>query len=263
MLLANEELVVFIFFFLRFYMKQHLHYLGAAVALLLTACSKEAAKPEFVAAFDVSRTVAEIGERVSFSNATTGAVHCEWDFGNGQKATTDTASFQFFDAGTHTVRLLTFDSENRVATTTKTIRIGQRYLSRMEVTAMKFEDPQGLPWDADGSGPDMYVRLRFVVNTVSSPVVTSTITDVQPGSLPVSWNLDQPQMPPLADWAADWYGGLSFTVYNANPGATDRNMFSYSIPKAPSANRDAEGNGSYELAPLGSPWRFVVHYKTR
>jgi PKD repeat protein len=243
-------------------MKQYLLYLGAAT-LVLTACSKDASEPAFVAAFDASRTVVDSGERVLLTNTTVGAVRYEWDLGDGQKATTDTTSVYYYDLGNHTVKLTTYDAKGRTATTTKTIRIGQRYLTRVDLTAMRFEDSQGLPWDADGSGPDMYLRLRFVINTVSSPVFSSTIADVQPGNLPLSWTLDQAQLPPLSYGAFDWDSSLSFTFHNANPGATDRSMFSYYFPKAPSANRDAEGNGFYEVTPVGSPWRMVFHYETR
>jgi PKD repeat protein len=225
--------------------------------LLLAACSDDSStEPAFDATFDASRAVAEMNERISFDNTTSGAVRYEWDFGNGQKSTTDTASTRYDNTGTYTVKLTAYNADNRAATTTKTVRIGRPYLSRLQIAAMNFLDSSGMPWDADGSGPDMYFRLQFRVNQQTVPVTTATINDVQANSLPVNWDIVPTQMPAIDE------GPVTVSVYEVTPGQAERRMFINMTPAVRSANRDAEGNGSFEIKPIGSPWRFVFYYKT-
>jgi PKD repeat protein len=89
-------------------MKKIIHFSGfvAVIGLLfLTACQKDDKEPAPNASFTVSKTAAEIGESLSFTNQSTNATSYVWDFDDGATSTSENPTHSFTESGTYTVEL--------------------------------------------------------------------------------------------------------------------------------------------------------------
>ncbi len=72
---------------------------------LLTSCEKEEIKPEPVADFTMSKTSAEVGDTITFTNISLNASRYSWDFGDGKTSTNDSPSHAYSSEGTFNVTL--------------------------------------------------------------------------------------------------------------------------------------------------------------
>lgn len=70
-----------------------------AITILLSACHKESARPT-VCAGQIPDTV-YINQPVRFTNCSTGASSCQWQFGDSSMAITDTATHTYTQPGTY------------------------------------------------------------------------------------------------------------------------------------------------------------------
>lgn len=70
-----------------------------------TACQKEEEEPAPIASFAASKTSAEVGEDIVFTNQSTHATTFVWDFDDGTTSTMENPTHAFSESGTYTVEL--------------------------------------------------------------------------------------------------------------------------------------------------------------
>jgi len=73
--------------------------------------------PPCLAAFTVSKTIAQVGERITFTSASSGALSYEWNFGDGSTGTRRVANHTYETAGTMlaTLTITCYDGTNTSA----------------------------------------------------------------------------------------------------------------------------------------------------
>jgi PKD repeat protein len=89
-------------------MKKIIHFSSfiAVIGLFfITSCQKDDKEPAPIASFTVSKTAAEVGESLSFTNESTNATSYEWDFDDGATSTSENPTHSFTESGTYTVEL--------------------------------------------------------------------------------------------------------------------------------------------------------------
>ena len=230
----------------------------ALVLLSVTACRSktEDPQPAVSATFTASRTVVEVNEPVSFADVPATAARYAWDFGNGQTATGAAPTVTFAAPGTYTVVLTTYTADNQTSSRAQTIKVGKRYLRAITITALPFQRPDGTDWDAGGSGPDVFVQLRPAAASEAPFTRTPTTSNVTPANLPLNFPASTELTP--GEWTI---------VVRDEDSASDDKMSQWTLPVAgPTANRDAQGNGSYTLpGPPDNPaaWNITLSYETR
>ncbi|SMB80169.1 PKD domain containing protein [Hymenobacter roseosalivarius DSM 11622] len=224
----------------------------------LVACTSDAPDPHpaLTATFAASRTVVEVNEAVTFTEAPAQAARYVWDFGNGQTATVAAPSVTYAATGTFTVTLTTYSADNQATATSQVIRVGKRYLREVRITALPFLTPAGLGWDVGGSGPDVFVQLHPTAVAEAPATKTSILSNVTPASLPLTFAASTELTP------GEWTVG----VRDEDSGSDDT-MREWTLDVAgPTPNRDAQGQGSYTLVgPPDNPtvWAVTLHYETR
>ncbi len=233
----------------------------ACLLLFSASCTlskTEDPKPAPVAGFTTNRSVVEINETVTFTNTSQNASRYEWNFGNGQTSTAATPTVTYPNTGTFAVTLIAYNADNKAITTTQTIKVGRRYLKEIRITAINFLASGGGAWDLDGSGPDIF--LQYKPASSSTFFLTSTRSNVQPSSLPISYVATATTGVELVQDA--W----TFTMKDSDT-LSDETMISWTLPVgAPTSNRDALGNGFYTLTGgTANPglWNVVISYETR
>ena len=232
--------------------------ISCALLVNIVACTSNSSDPQpaVPATFAISRTIVEVNEAVVFSEASTKAARYAWDFGNGQTATDAAPSMKYAVPGTYTVSLTTYSADNQATSTSQTIKVGKRYLRDITITALPFLAPDGTPWDTGGSGPDVYVQLRSNVAGDTVFTRTPTTSNVTPANLPLAFAVRKELTP----------GEWEIVVRDEDSGSNDT-MRRWTLPVGgPTADRDAQGNGSYTLSgPPESPatWAVTLRYETR
>lgn len=231
-----------------------------AALLLATACGKKddptpAPVVPTQAAFQ-ARLVSEVNEPVTLTNTSTNAVRYEWDFGNGQSSTVAAPTAVYTTPGNYTITLRAYTSDNRSSVATLAVKVGKRYLKSVVLTAISFTKPTGQPWQSSG-GPNLYMRLG---DAAGAGITTNTVNNFQPSMLPFTFTATgNIEIQRGATWG--------FIMYNHNLILADDQMQAWSLPIAdPTSNRDAAGNGSYQLTgPASAPasYNVIVNYETR
>lgn len=180
--------------------------------LFLAACKDEltpapapgpvaAAGPLPNASFTQNRLIIERFETVTFTSFSTNATRLEWDFGTGQGATEANPTAIFPYPGSYRVKLKAFNADGEIDTASAVVQVKrQHYIKEVRFLKVNFLDPNGNPWDADGSGPD--VRLHFQPGPWAA-FRTTVFPDVAPGSFPLSWVYPGSGNIPLGNQAGD------------------------------------------------------------
>ncbi|MFD2721065.1 PKD domain-containing protein [Hymenobacter monticola] len=246
-------------------MKHILSLYGLLICLLATACSKSSdPAPAAAPAFTASRPVVEVDEELQFSNASTNAARYEWAFGDGQTSTQPNPKVRYAQSGTFTVTLTAFNTENKAATQKAVVTVGRRKLSGIRVVRMSFVTPAGQPWDTDGTGPDISFEFRGTSRAGSSVPFTTNVSlgtlysDLTPASLPL--NIDLTRTP--VEFPLDGNFTFAMKEYN-NAQLLIRTMVGATLlTTAPSADRNAQGSGTYTYESPDGAYQLVFSYIT-
>lgn len=162
------------------------------ISLIFAGCQKEPS-----ANFSASKTVVEIGETITFTNATTDGYDYEWDFGDGITSTDENPSHSYSQAGTFTVKMTAFSKNGKKEDeTTTTITVNSKPTT-CYITSIKFtsylQDDNGYYWDNAAAGyyPDIYFLFADEGgNTIYNATSSNRIENVT--SAPFSWNFTSP-----------------------------------------------------------------------
>ena len=132
----------------------------AGIAFLLASCSKDEPLPLSKADFRVASIVPEVDIPVKFENLSLNASTYKWDFGDGTFDSAVVAPEHTYDeAGTYSVKLTAYTEDGQTSESVQDVNVGRRYLTSMFIISINMNDPDGNPWDPDGSGPDVLFQL--------------------------------------------------------------------------------------------------------
>lgn len=218
----------------------------AATAFWMAGCQKT---PE--ACFTPTFSSAIIGKTIAFKNCTEDGVSYRWDFGDGGSSEQPTPIHAYTSKGTYTVTLKAFsENGNKADETTQTILIGEKYLTKVEVSSVSFLDANGGFWDPDTSGPD----LAFFFGPDSIPPNlwnSDTVPDANSGSFPIEWDFSSENIA-LAD--TFWF----FQLHDINPVGASNIVGSWKILANP------KPENPFLLAnPLNNQTQVLIHYEIR
>ncbi len=138
--------------------------LGAVTLGMLTfnSCKKEVdpiADP--TACFTISGDL-ETGESIIFSNCSRDAAEYLWYFGDGTSSESADPTHVYYNSGTYTVELNSYNEEGISKSTSKTITIADKVPVNMIINSITVASwPQtnnGVAWD-NNSYPDMYITV--------------------------------------------------------------------------------------------------------
>jgi PKD repeat protein len=164
-----------------------------ASVVLVSACKEDDPLPAPIAGWETmpSANRLEVGKPIRFVNLSTNADSYLWDFGDGNTSTEIAPSHTFDESGSFTVKLTATTKDNQTSEEVKVVEVKKRALVAFTIANISFVNPDGEPWDDDGSGPD----ITFVFGPSSDvnferTIWTDTIPDVTPGMLPLDWELN-------------------------------------------------------------------------
>jgi len=132
--------------------------IGAAI--FVASCNEKDPLPVSMASFDVASFAPEVDVPVKFENLSLNASSYKWDFGDG---TFDSLNISpehtYTNPDTYTVKLTAYTEDGQMSEAIDDVKVGERYLTGMYLIHINMEDPEGNPWDEDGSGPDVLYQL--------------------------------------------------------------------------------------------------------
>ncbi len=222
-------------------MKVIFRILSAAILplfLVFVSCKEESQPaPIPVAAFTQNRDFIERNESITFTNTSSNATRYEWDFGNGLTSTLANPTVTFPNPRYFRVKLKVYNADGKSDTTSTLIRVGiYRILEKIKFHGLNFQDIYGNPWDADGSGPDIWMQ-------VNPSQTTSTFLNISPGSLPLEWVYGGTGGIPLDDRPN------TYTLFETdNYAKPDRVMAQWTVNPGTLGTKDyTTGKGSFTL----------------
>ena len=128
--------------------------------LIVFSCTEKDPFPLANASFNVVSNSPERYNEVKFENFSTNAKTYEWDFGDGSEISKVIApTHTYEESGDFIVSLKAYTEDEQVSTETQVIKIGERYLTGMFIISINMRDSDGMPWDSDGSGPDVLMQF--------------------------------------------------------------------------------------------------------
>ncbi len=134
--------------------------LTSVVVIFITSCSETDPLPISKADFTISSIAPEVGMPVKFENLSLNASSYTWDYGDGTTDSLIIAPEHTYDeAGSYAVKLTAYTEDGQMSEAIKDVDVGQRYLTGMFIINIDMNDPEGIPWDEDGSGPDVLFQL--------------------------------------------------------------------------------------------------------
>ncbi len=108
----------------------------------------------------LSHFAPEVDVPIKFENLSLNASSYKWDFGDGAFDSLNIApEHTYSDPGTYTVKLTAYTEDGQMSEAIDDIVIGERFLTGMFLININMNDPEGNPWDEDGSGPDVLYQL--------------------------------------------------------------------------------------------------------
>ena len=145
-------------------MKRNLTKLSIAalvgIVISLSACKKDDPLPISTSAFGVISVAPEVDVPIKFENLSYNSARYKWDFGDGTFDSINVAPTHTYDTpGNYSVTLTAYTKDNQQSQSVQDIDVGQRYLTGMYIVNINMKDPDGNPWDSDGSGPDVLFQL--------------------------------------------------------------------------------------------------------
>jgi PKD repeat protein len=166
--------------------------LSAAAAIALASCNSggdPAPSEEMpVACATLSSDSVTINEVITFKNCSQKAYSYSWDFGDGSAASSAKEPTHKYTAkGTYNVKVKAFSLSGSLSKeATYTVFVGDRYIRGFQIKQMPFKKPNGDNWDADGSGPDVF--LSFYPESDHSKIKGSTPRDnATQATLPINF----------------------------------------------------------------------------
>ena len=135
-------------------------YLIVVLGIFAVACDSTDPLPISSASFKVTTTAPEIDLPVQFENLSLNSAAYSWDYGDGSKDSLVTDPMHTYESpGTYTVKLTAFTEDGQKSESLQDIDVGERYLTAMYLINISMTDPEGNPWDDDGSGPDVFFQF--------------------------------------------------------------------------------------------------------
>lgn len=130
------------------------------IVISLSACNEEDPLPISTSEFEIVSVAPEVDVPVKFENLSLNASRYKWGFGDGTFDSLNVAPSHTYDApGPYTVSLTAYTEDNQQSQSVQDIDVGERFLTGMYIINIDMNDPEGNPWDADGSGPDVLFQL--------------------------------------------------------------------------------------------------------
>ena len=124
--------------------------------IFITSCSETDPLPISKADFKITSVAPEIDVPIQFENLSLNAAAFSWDYGDGSFDTLlIDPSHTYESPGAYTVKMTAYTEDGQKSEALKDIDVGQRYLTGMYLVNINMKDPEGNPWDDDGSGPDV------------------------------------------------------------------------------------------------------------
>ncbi len=167
-------------------MKRFLIYsLGLGVAVVISSCGGDDPLPAPVPAFEATTDldIYEVAQPIKFINGSTNASSYTWDFGDGGTSTDINPEYTYEEPGDYIVTLTAITDDEQSEVATESFEVGQRLLTAFGMLSISFDnlDANGVsegPWDADGSGPDIFMffgpeddpNFELTVNTFGSVI---------------------------------------------------------------------------------------------
>lgn len=131
-----------------------------AVASIFYSCDETDPLPISQAKFEINTIAPEVGLPVKFENQSLNSSVYAWDFGDGNTDSLTVAPEYTYNApGTYMVTLKAYTEDGQSSQESKEVTVGERFLTGMYIVSIDMEDPEGNPWDPDGSGPDVLFQL--------------------------------------------------------------------------------------------------------
>ena len=135
-------------------------YLIVALGIFTFACDSSDPLPMSSASFKVTTIAPEIDLPVQFENLSLNAAAYSWDYGDGSKDSLVTDPSHTYDTpGSYTVTMTAYTQDGQKSESIQDIDVGERYLTAMYLINISMTDPEGNPWDDDGSGPDVFFQF--------------------------------------------------------------------------------------------------------
>ncbi len=152
--------------------------------LLLVAFSsckkdKEEAANPFIG-ITVNNEIKTQPDTISFSGSSTIPATFTWDFGDGSPTAAGETVSHIFDIGYYYVTLNAVTAANKTASVFKGVNTSpyrRAIINNVKIFQLPVSRTDGTAWDADGSHPDVYCKLRIG----SSSGRTTTLNDVTTG----------------------------------------------------------------------------------
>jgi hypothetical protein len=143
----------------KFYSNRNL-YLALVLGFFSIACDSTDPLPISTAGFKVTSVAPEVNVPVQFENLSLNADVYSWDYGDGNKDSLVTDPMHTYDApGAYTVTLRAYTKDGQKSESQMDVDVGERYLTAMYLINIDMTDENGDPWDADGSGPDVFFQF--------------------------------------------------------------------------------------------------------
>ena len=157
-------------------------YISVAM-LLLASCDRRQPK----ACVEASAVTTEVDVVLSMENCSEKASFYRWDFGNGSGSESESPKTSYQALGDFDVTLYAYSANGfNIDSSTVQIQVRNRYLDRVVISSIDFQQSNGMQWDGDGSGPD--VKMRFRPNsTLFWDFETETTLNIEEGDLPLTF----------------------------------------------------------------------------
>jgi PKD repeat protein len=165
-----------------------------ALSLLVFSCKKTP-----FACFNAPELV-EVNEQIQFENCSNNADHYYWQFNDSTTSTEANPLKSYSKRGKYKVYVTAFTkNEGNFTRANKIIEVANRFLDQVTINQISFTRPDGSPWKADSSNPD--IRLAYgTVDTSGPQYTTLEQQDVEPIDLPLTFIVPNDQMLLDQDW---------------------------------------------------------------
>ncbi|MBK0401897.1 PKD domain-containing protein [Adhaeribacter sp. BT258] len=217
-------------------MQKVLFYL--CVVFLLNGCGGKEKDPDPiqgnkaelpVASFDLFDKIVPTGYTIRPQNSSTKAVRYEWKFGDGETSSDLNPSHHYNNPGTYIITLNAYNLNHEVSIVSKTIKVGEVYLTGVKLNKINFMNPVNQPWDTDGTGPDIEFRVAPLLLGGQNPdwiFHEHLRNDFTPAMLPYQYKLRTPLKVFGNNLNYNLASGLYyFGLFEMNGSVTNREMF--------------------------------------
>ncbi|MFC5269463.1 PKD domain-containing protein [Adhaeribacter terreus] len=208
------------------------------VVFLLSGCGAKEKDPDPipgnkaelpVASFDLFDKIVPTGYTVRPQNFSSNAVRYEWNFGDGETSSDLRPSHHYNNPGTYTITLKAYNFNNEVSSVSKTVKVGEVYLTGLKLNKINFKNPTNQPWDADGTGPDIEFRVAPLLIGGQNPdwIFHEHLGyNFTPAMLPYNYTLKKPLKVYGNNLNYNLASGLYyFGLFEMNGSATNLEMF--------------------------------------